>query len=459
MKDTYAEALQEIRKLSDVDVLVVGGGTSGTVAAIAAARQGVRVGLVEKFGSLGGLISLGLNTKPSGKVLGGIPLEIWDRAREMGGASQDYVAQLKKGKIEITSQIDPEILKLILVRMCTEAGVQLFFESLVCKPILEAGVIKGVIIENKGGRLFIESKVVIDCSADADVAARAGAPFVLGAGDEDNSMQPVSMYFMMRNVDLPRLADWSREHVEDIPDRNIPETPEELSYGLWLTGFNNMLKKFQKEKGVKLFRENITLKTANNEMYVNATRVLGTSGLDPLGISNAIVECYRQIEEYAKFLIEKVPGFEDSKIGAISPILGVRETRHITGGYVLTGEDVTSGAVFEDSIGVDMSAHDVHEVSGSDVDFRDLPPYEIPYRSLVPNGIEQLLVAGRCVSADHTAHGRTRNIPFCLSVGQAAGVAAAVSVKKDTPVRSVNIREVQEVIRKLGMPIHTDEIE
>ena len=193
-------------------------------------------------------------------------------------------------------------------------------------------------------------------------------------------------------------------------------------------------------------------------MYVNGTRVLGTNVFSPIEFTRAIVECYRQIEAVARCLRERVPGFEGARIGQVSPILGVRETRHIKGEYTLTGPDSLGGKRFEDSIAADASALDIHDPKGGDVDFQSLPPYEIPYRCLLPLDVEQLLVAGRCISADHAAHARSRNMPACMATGQAAGVAAAVAIEEGTTVRRVPVGKVQAALKALDMPLHADEV-
>ena len=451
------EPAREIPVLMEADVVVVGGGTTGPIAAIAAARRGKKVVLIERFGSLGGILTLGLNTKPSGALVGGIPLEIWNLARSIGGAGDDYMATTKSGGVRIASPTDPEIMKMLLTRLCVEAGVQILFETFVSAPYVENDAVTGVVIESKSGRQFIGSKVLIDCSADADMAAKANAPFVMGSGGADAKMQPVSMYFISKNVDLKRLADWART-CDDIPARAIPADEEGLAYGLWLTGFNGMLRQFQQDTGVRLQRENITLKTADGQMYVNATRVLGVNVFSPKEFTDAILECYRQIEGVSRFLKERVPGFEASRLGQVSQILGVRETRHILGEYTLTGADSRGLTRFDDSIAADVSALDIHDPKGGDVDFQGMPPYEIPYRCLLPRGIEQILVAGRCISADHEAHARSRNMPACMATGQAAGVAAAIAVEEGVPVRKVSVAKVQAALRELGMPLHAEEV-
>lgn len=457
MIKSITEPARETPVLMEADIVVVGGGTTGPFAAISAARLGKKVVLIERFGSLGGNLTLGLNTKPSGALVGGLPLEIWDLARSVGGAGADYMALTKTGGVKIASPCDPETMKMLMTRLCVDSGVQILFETFVSGPIVENGAVQGVIVECKTGRRFVKSKVVIDCSADADIAAQANVPFVMGAGGSETTMQPVSMYYTMTKVDIKKLAGWARTS-NDIPARAIPEDEADLDYGLWLTGFNNMLKSYSEEEGVEFQRENITLKTADGLMYVNATRVLGVDIFSPTEFSAAIVECYRQIDATAEFLRKRVPGFEKARIGQIAPVLGVRETRHVIGEYTLTGADTLEGTHFEDSIAADTSALDIHDPKGGDVDFQGLPPYEIPYRSLVPMGVEQLLVAGRCIAADHSAHARSRNMPACMATGQAAGIAAAVAIDEDVNVRNVTVSKVQDVLRSLGMPLHGSDI-
>jgi hypothetical protein len=178
----------------------------------------------------------------------------------------------------------------------------------------------------------------------------------------------------------------------------------------------------------------------------------------PKEFTDAILECYRQIEGVCRFLKERVPGFEHARLGQVSPILGVRETRHILGEYTLTGPDSRGETHFDDSIAADNSALDIHDPKGGDVDFQSMPPYEIPYRCLLPRRVEQILVAGRCISADHEAHARSRNMPACMATGQAAGVAAAIAVEEGVTVRRVPIAKVQTALHELGMPLFAEEV-
>lgn len=450
------EPERRVPLLVSADVVVVGGGTAGPIAAVAAARHGASVVLIERFGSLGGNMTLGLNTKPSGALVGGLPLEIWNLARSKGGAGQDYMAVSKTGGVEIASPCDPDIMKMLLTKLCADAGVQILFETVACDPVMEGRQVTGIIVDGKFGRKYIAAKVVIDCSADADVAVRAGVPFMMGGEGDSQVTQPVSMYFTMNDVDIAKLARWARTS-DDIPARAIPENEADLAFGLWLTGFNKTMAAFERETGHRLQRHNITLKTAAGVMYVNGTRVLGVDVFSPEEFTAAVLECYRQIEVVTKALIERVPGFERARIGQVSPVLGVRETRHILGEYIITGEDTLRGTPFEDSIAADCSALDIHEPKGNDVDFQGLTPYEIPFRALLPLKVDQLLIAGRCISANHEAHARTRNMPACMATGQAAGIAAALAARTGTLVRNVPVAEVQSALRAIKMPIHRAE--
>jgi hypothetical protein len=446
------EPEKKIPVLLDTDVVIAGGGVAGPFAAIAAGRLGVKTVLIERFGALGGNLTIGLNSKPSGTLPGGLPLEFWQRMQKLGGAGTKYTADLRgEQTIELTAPCDAELAKIELAKMCVEAGVTILFETLVTAPIVEGDAVKGVIIEGKGGRQAIRSKMVIDCSADGDIAALAGAPVQLG--NEKGEMQPVSLYFKVNQVNLKKFSEWAKSHPQDVTEQAV--CVEHTEYGIWATGFQKLLQKFQKEKNVKLVRENITLKTArgNTEVYCNNTRVLGNSGITALEISSAILELYRQIELNMQFLNEYVPGFEDSYINEIASILGVRESRHIIGEYFLTGEEVLKGKNFDDSIALDTAALDIHDVHGAVMEFKNYPPYHIPYRCLVPKKVEQLLVAGRCISNDHVAHGRSRNLPACMSTGQAAGFAAALAVKDGVPVRKLDVKKLQAELKKVNMPV------
>lgn len=446
------EPEKKVPVLLDVDIVVVGAGSAGPFAAIAAGRMGLKTVLIERLGALGGNLTIGMNNKPSGALVGGIPMEFWKRMQKLGAAGTSYIADLEgKQTIELCAPCDSEIAKLELTKMCVEAGVTILFECLAVAPVMDGNTIKGVVIEAKGGRQAVLGKVVVDCSADGDIASQAGAPFILG--NEKGEMQPVSLFFKVNQVDMEKFANWAKAHPEDVPQRAISvDNPE---YNIWATGFTKLLQKFQKDKNVKLVRENVTLKTVrgHTEIYCNNTRVIESSGLDVLDISKAIPEIYRQIELNMQFLKEYIPGFENAYINQVSSILGVRETRHFLSDHMLTFDDVTKSCRFDDSIGVDKAAMDIHDIKGGGMRFEDYPPYEIPYRVLVPHKVEQLLVAGRCISADHYAHGRTRNIPACMTTGQAAGFAAAIAVKTEKTVRNIDVKLLQEEIKKTDMPI------
>lgn len=451
------EPARRIPVLASCDVLVIGGGTAGVIAAVAAARQGAETILVERTGALGGLLTVGMNTKPSGRILGGIGLEFWRRAQAEGFAGKNITLVMNdQGRsMEISSGCDAERLKFLAARMCGEAGVKVLFECLAAAPVMDGNAVSGVVIEGKGGRQAVAAKAVVDCSADADIAAAAGAPFELG---KNGAMQPVSMFFKLAQVDLRSVIRWVKEHQDDIARQVINE--ENPEYAFLASGFTQTLRSYLREHGGTLPRETVTLKNGPGEceVYCNNTRVNHVSGLDVTAASAAVPELYRQMELTARFLKERIPGFEKSYISGIAPALGVRETRHIRGGHTMSEAEALGDGRFADSVGVDMSAVDHHAVAGGAVSFRDYPPYEIPYRALVPQDVEQILVAGRTISAEHGAHSRTRTIPPAMTTGQAAGLAAALAVKSGRNVRDIDVEELQRMIRAENMPVFVSEL-
>lgn len=444
------EETRNIPVLLEADVVVAGAGSAGPIAAIAAARQGSRTILIERFGALGGNLTIGLNTKPSGLLFGGIPGELWERGRSMNIVGrEDILSKLEDGSsIGFAAPCDPEMMKILLWEMCSDSGVKILPEVFASKPIFENNKLKGVIIESKEGRHAILAKMLVDATADGDIAAAAGAPYIIGSSE--GKMQPVSLFFKMNDVDVEKLVDWAKNNPEHVSKYGFSGSG--ISFGVWLSGFTKLLREFQKKNGIKLQREYITLKTGYgpHEVFVNSTRVIGMSGIAVLDISKSIGLCYQQIKYISTFLKEYVPGYKKAYINGISPMLGVRETRHFLGEYFLTGKDVQSGTHFEDSITVDIAAMDIHSVDSTLLRFESQKAYEIPYRCLVPKKIDQILLAGRCISTNHEAHGRTRNIPACMSTGQAAGIAAALSIKESVSPRNLNVKLIQDELDKIN---------
>ncbi|HYF92374.1 MAG TPA: FAD-dependent oxidoreductase [Symbiobacteriaceae bacterium] len=419
-------------QLPEVDVLVVGGGSAGATAAIAAARQGARVALIERYGFLGGTGAMVLDTfygfytpgDKSRKVVGGIPDEVVDRLTAEGAA------MLRPNTYGAGTGVtyDPELLKVIWEELVTEAGVQLLLHTICLDVLREDGAVCGAILGNKAGIFAIRAKVMVDASGDADAAAKAGAPFEPIGRDEQ--VQSLTTTFRLCNVDVERAKAVNKQE-------------------LW-----DRMKAANQSGKYRLPREDgsVHITTIPGFMATNMVRISVPDPTDPLALSQAEVEGRRQALEYARFLRECVPGYERSQLATFSTQIGVRETRRIYGEYRLTREDVLDARRFPDAVaqcGAPIEDH--HAGAGTHWEYvPDGGTYDIPYRCLVPRLVDGLLVAGRCLSATHAAHASVRSIAQCMAMGQAAGAAAALAARTGTAPRHVDTGVLRQHLVKLG---------
>ncbi len=451
------EPARELPVSQRPEVLVVGGGIAGVMAALAAGRSGARTLLVERFGALGGTgtaAMMSLFYVPSAASRG-LVRELFDRLIGQGGAIPgEFVVY------------DAERYKVTALDMLAEAGVEVLLHTLVSDVILEGQILRGIVVENKSGRQAILSRVTVDASGDADVAARAGARYVKGR-EADGKMRPMTLIFRLGGVDVPRLIEYVKSHPEDF-------SPDPLQCMLDLEG--RMIRVFgffrlveeAKRRGelwpdCYYFRLECVL-PERGVLTVNATRVYGLDGTRAEDLSRAEAETRHQMLELAAFARKYIPGFERSWIVDSASTIGVRETRRIRGGYVMTEEDILAGRHYADVVAVDANQQNPRQQGGhppdgkeggpQDVEARELVArmfvYEIPYRCLVPQEIDGLLVAGRSISVDHHADVYTRNQGSCMATGQAAGVAAAVSVADGVLPRAVDVVKVQAGLRRVG---------
>jgi FAD-dependent oxidoreductase family protein len=437
------------------DVVVAGAGVTGVISAIAAARAGAKTLMVEGSGIVGGLITGGRMTKPTGPVEGGIFREMIDRAEAMGGADSSTRVSYWG---PFTSIFDPEVMQRVVLELLEESGTEILLHARIDDVIMEGPTVRGIRIHVKSGHKLVLGGATVDASGDGDVAALAGAEFELGRSP-DGQTQPITSYVRVINVDVVRLAQYMRAHAGDFTDLVLPEKatcPEDYAFALFATGFKQVIERAREEGFNWIIPKNhITIKTGllPGEININATRVHGNA-LDERVISEAELTIRKQAYCVYDFLRKYVPGFEKSLFLDVGSRMGVRETRRIRGDYVLTEQDVLSEARFPDSIGVSKCAIDIHEPGGERGIMKGVGEgYDIPFRCLLPRGIHQLLVAGRCISVDHVAHGSTRNTPACALTGQAAGVAAALSATTGTPVRGLSLPALQDQLRKAGMPL------
>ncbi|MGM0834799.1 MAG: FAD-dependent oxidoreductase [Bacillota bacterium] len=413
------------KRTINVDVLVTGGGAAGTIAAIAAARQGLKVLLIESQGCLGGSrTATGVDTfygfytpgERSRRIVGGIPWEIVQRlVKKQACFERPNTYGAGTG---IT--YDVEQLKVVYEEMALEAGVKLLFHTYACEVSSEKNEISSVVVANKHGLSEIKAKLYIDATGDGDLAARSGAPFEKSTLHE---MQSLTTIFFLGNVNT--------EEARKVPHTEMAQLMRE----------GNKLGSYQ------LPREDGSWHITPHPGVVqcNMVRVPGIDGTDPFAVTLAEIEGRKQVQEYSRFLKENIRGFEQSYLLSTSQYIGVRETRRILGEYVLTEEDVVEGRKFDDVIACCGAPVEDHQ-SGSGtrwVYVKGDGIYQIPYRALLPKLVDNMIVAGRCLSATHGAHASARNSAQCMAMGQAAGTAAAISMKENKAFRDINVENLK----------------
>ncbi|CCV16004.1 FAD-dependent oxidoreductase [Mesorhizobium sp. STM 4661] len=440
------------------DVVVTGAGSSGIVAAIRAAREGARTLLLEGSGFLGGLITGGRLTKPTGLINSPIFHEMLDRCVGYHGAD-GRVRESYWGKY--TGTFDAETMQRVIIEMVEQANVEVLLRAMVVDTVMQDGKLHGLLIRTKSGESLVLAKAFIDASGDGDVAALAGADFMLGRA-ADGLTQPITSYFRVLNVNVPALiADceanrkdmWEVVYPKEAGDRN-----EDYAMAVLLTGFQQRIK----DKVAEGFdwiipKDHITMKTGliPGEISVNVTRFQG-NGLDDRDLSKAEIEIRKQAYCAFDFLQRYVKGFESAIFLEVAPKLGIRETRRITGHYVLTEADVRGNKRFDDAIGLCNSPVDVHEPGGSRAIMDHVGiGYGIPYRSMIPASVDNLIMAGRCISVDEIAFGSTRNVPACTMTGEAAAIAASLAAKRNLPISGIAASEVQARLREQGVWLGT----
>ena len=409
------------------DALVVGGGLTGVAAAVAARRQGLEVLLLEKAGFLGGapgtmLINpfMPYSTTVDGQRFAlsrGFFAELQDLLREVGG----YHGPGRE-------DIHAEYLKLALDRLVVREGVRVLFHATLCGVEKSGETIVALQAATKAGTLRFTARRYLDCTGDADLAVLAGCPYQLGRGD--GLCQPMTLCFRIGNVDIPVF----RENRQLMQDR---------------------YKQLKAEGKIKNPRENVLVfnTLVDGMLHFNTTRVVRHNPVDPLDVTRAEMAAREQMFEICHFLREQVPGFEHSQLVYSAGEIGVRESRKIVGEYVLTQEDLVACTKFPDRIAAGNYDIDIHNPEGSGTSHYYFAPgtwYTIPYRSLLPLKAGNLLVAGRCISATHEAQASIRILPIVATLGQAAGVAAAVSLRAGVAPREADVAEIQRILTREG---------
>jgi hypothetical protein len=435
------------------DVAVFGGGPAGIAAAIGAARNGAKTLLVERYGFLGGMSTAALvypwmtfHTAAGEQVVRGVAQEIVDRLMRLG-ASPGHLRDTV-GFVYSLTPFDPEVYKVLAVEMLREAGAALLMHSVAAEVEAENGTIRSVTVLNKSGRRRIEARVFVDATGDGDIAVGAGAPWE--QGNDRGKVQPMTMKFRMRGVDLAAVKAYMQRHPDEFYEKSLIADLDRLP----LTGVMGFYRQWR-EAELPIPRDGVLFFTGPgpDEVLVNVSRVSGLDPTDADDLTAAEIEGRKQVLMLERFFRERIPGFANARVSAVGTQIGVRETRRILGEYVLNGADVLDGRRFPDCIARSGYPIDIHNPQGAGVTanfIREGGAYDIPYRSIVPRNVDNLLLAGRSISTTHEAQATTRLTPSCMAVGQAAGTAAAIAATLDCRAADVPIGRLQEALSAGG---------
>jgi hypothetical protein len=448
------EPARQIDVIHRTDVLVVGSGPGGLAAALAAARAGVAVTLVERFGCFGGNITtVGVEgfawyRHEATVEANGIGREFEERAKAMGAAVPESQS--------LSYELDSEGFKLVADRLVEEAGITPMLHRMFVAPIMEGDRITGIITESKAGREAILARVVIDATGDADIAHRAGAPVTHPPREQ---LQAASVMFHLAGVNKARF-------MEDV--RANPQTYADWSTGEWTvetdgkedTMFSPFLKKpFEIARKAGVIPADLTTISGTwgavhdtGEMtYMNLVHLANCDGTDPADLTRFEIEGRRQAMLAIEALRRFAPGCEGVRLRNFGMTIGIRDTRKIDAVYNMTERDVRGEARFEDTIGIYPEFIDGYGILILPTTGRYM---HIPYRSLLPQRVKGLLVAGRATGGDRVAHAATRNMAACAVAGQGAGIAAAQAVKSNADLDAVDLGAVQAELTRQGVRIH-----
>jgi ribulose 1,5-bisphosphate synthetase/thiazole synthase len=435
---------QEVPVSHEADVVVVGGGTSGFIAATAAARLGARTLLVERFGYLGGCTTTTYNTglgafgdSEGNQIIAGLG---WEFVKRMEREGQCFLSGHRP-------QLWPPWTKKVALDMVEEAGVTLLFYTWVEGVVKDGDVVSGLVVVNKGGRQVIRARAFVDASGDADVAAFAGAPFEMTPVEE---LQQVSCDYTACGVDAAKVVAWARENKEKL--RGVGGSFEHQAAGAQPM-FTFVVPNPDTSSGHHVG----VMPTVKLCIYREAVRLQGNADIDPLdpaALTTAETAGLRGALGHLEYLRKLMPGFENAFLVAQNH-LGVRETRRIVGDYMIGIDDIRNNSRFDDVVALNCRALDYH-LRGT-VFKIEMPKgnHDVPLRALTPKGVRNLAVVGRCVSCDHLAQASLRGAATCMATGHAGGVAAAMAARADGDIRALGAAPVQRELLGQGAILGT----
>lgn len=447
-------------KAYQADVVVIGAGPGGLAAAISAARQGVRVLLVERMGYLGGCLAMGLPLlgyydAQERYVTGGFAQELVKRLIQKGAATNHRICPMHNS----TTIIDPSVAKIVCFEMALEAGVQLLLHSELADVEVCDGSIRSITVVGKGERIHIAGRIFIDGTGDGDLAYMSGARYDKGQAGT-GEMQSPTLTFDLGGVELEKLFDYLEEHPGDFQYCDTMEVKPGYNTAYLrgdknhvFIGMRETIARLKAEGKCPIKRDTLIYINQMNpgHVLINSIRILDFDGSDVASLTAGETESYLTILPLIKMLRENIPGFENCYLSHINPVIGVRESRRIRGIQTLRADAVLAGEVPEDSLCLGSFKIDIHAGATDQTIFKYLDhPYGIPYGCTVSADISNLMMTGRCISVDEVAFGSVRIMPTCMVVGQGAGVGAALAVRQGIDPEAVEVCQIREILRRDG---------
>ncbi len=442
------EAARKIPVLAETDVLVVGSGPGGLAAALAAEREGVRTILLERYGCFGGNITqAGVESlawyRHEGTIdAQGIGTELEQRAQQMGATDPEPQSR--------SEAFNTELFKIVADTLVQETDIIPILHCMAVETVMDGDVIKGIITESKSGRQAILAKRVIDATGDADIAHLAGAPWRKAP---KNELLGVTVTFAVTGVDRKRFLAHVKKHPSTYKDWGVETSGKEDNM------FSPYLRvPFQLARNAGEIPENVQIagtwgriSEQGDATYLNVVYMPGFDSTDVRDLTRGEIDGRRQAMWAVNALKKYTPGFENAALRAFGSSLGIRESRKIIGRYNLTGNDVRNQGRFDDAMGIFPEFLDGHGILSLPTTGRY---FQVPYGIVIPQKVDNLLVAGRCVAGDRISHSATRQMMCCTVTGQGAGVAAARSIKEKVKCRQVDIAALQKALSKQGVRIN-----